>query len=159
VSTTTDLGAIRRVQLRGLPVQVWARAQEHHEELSREFALIMHGNDHDALPARLLRVVAELRARFAAFTTRTTEQLHAAAQRGEDRIDISFDVPEAAADATHELEALLDEADDYCRQGDLLTLATPDELVAFRRWYLEEFRRQIGGEEPVSWDDWRAGVG
>jgi hypothetical protein len=46
---------------------------------------------------------------------------------------------------------MLNRADDYCRQGALLTLATPDDLVAFRRWYLGEFRAQINGARPTPW--------
>ncbi len=51
----------------------------------------------------------------------------------------------------------MDEADDYCRAGQhLLTLVTPPEALAFRRWYLGEFVRQIAGEQPRPWTDWRA---
>jgi hypothetical protein len=52
------------------------------------------------------------------------------------------------------LGAILDEVDELCRQGQyLLTLATPPDLVAYRHWLLEEFTRQIAGQEPVAWAD------
>ena len=33
------------------------------------------------------------------------------------------------------------EMDEYCRDGTLLTLATPDDLQAYWTWYLGEFVR------------------
>ena len=72
-------------------------------------------------------------------------------ERGDEEIDLTFRVPAAVAEATVELAAMLNRADDYCRQGALLTLATPDDLVAFRRWYLGEFRAQINGARPTPW--------
>ena len=54
--------------------------------------------------------------------------------------------------AAAEFDALLDEADDYCRAGEtLLTLATPAPALAFRRWFLGEFVRQAAGEPPRPW--------
>ena len=50
-----------------------------------------------------------------------------------------------------ELTGLLEEADDYCRRGELLTLATPPELVAFRNWYLGQVVEQIDGRPPTPW--------
>jgi hypothetical protein len=147
------LGPLRRVQLVGLPVELWLRAREHAEELQREFALIAHGES-DNLPARLVTVISELRTRFQAFTATIDSAIEEAAARGETRIDVAFDVPEAARDAADEAETLLDEADEYCRRGNLLTLATPDDLLAFRRWYLDEFRAQIAGADPTPWDEW-----
>ena len=46
---------------------------------------------------------------------------------------------------------MLDEADVFCREGELLTLATPADEVAFRRWFLNEFVRQLRGEPPRRW--------
>jgi hypothetical protein len=37
-----------------------------------------------------------------------------------------------------------------------LTLVTPPEAVAFRTWFLEEFVRQVAGEDPLPWPAWRA---
>ncbi|MEP6696234.1 MAG: hypothetical protein ABJA34_05055 [Pseudonocardiales bacterium] len=47
---------------------------------------------------------------------------------------------------------LIDEADNYCRQGGtLLTLATPPEVKVLRHWYLGEFLRQGSGSPPIPW--------
>jgi hypothetical protein len=47
---------------------------------------------------------------------------------------------------------MLDEADEFCRQGKhLLTLATPPDLRRYRQWFLGEFVAQIGGRPPTPW--------
>ena len=57
-----------------------------------------------------------------------------------------------------QLGALLEEVDDFCRSGQhLITLATPPESLAFRRWYLNEFIAQMERHEPpVPWPDYVA---
>lgn len=118
----------------------------------REFALIWQdGSDH--VPARLLALTEELRARFGAFTAGPSSALQDAADRGVATIDLTHDVPAQVADAAIQLERLLDEADAFCRAGDLLTLATEPEGLAFRRWFLEEFARQIDGLPARPWSE------
>jgi hypothetical protein len=43
----------------------------------------------------------------------------------------------------------LAEASEFCRRGELLTLATPPEYVAFREWFLDEIARQLGRNPPT----------
>ena len=78
-------------------------------------------------------------------------ELHAAAEEGRASIDLVYHVPVEVGSAAKELGQLLDEADDYCRQGDLLTLVAPTQAAAFRRWFLGEFVRQTSGSEPRPW--------
>jgi hypothetical protein len=48
---------------------------------------------------------------------------------------------------------MLDDADEYCREGrHLLTLATPPDLLAYRRWYLQQFVDQARGRPATPWD-------
>ena len=143
----TPLATVRIVEL---PLGVYQRASEHNDELLREFALI-RGEDNDHVPARLLAVIEELRARFGGFTEGQTTAIQEALGRGDRHIDLVYEVPAEASEAAVRLGALLDEADDFCRSGDLLTLATGSEGVAFRRWFLEEFVLQIAGNPPRSW--------
>jgi hypothetical protein len=52
--------------------------------------------------------------------------------------------------------AVLDEADDYCRQGRyLLTLVTSPDRMAYQHWIVGEFIRQPRGEPPTAWVDFR----
>lgn len=145
------------VRFPALPVRVHARTTEHSDELMREFTYIRAQSvDPDAatVPAKLLDVVEELSGRYSGFTAGSQAELDAAMASGQETIDLEYRVPADVADACVHLSELLDAADDYCREGDvLLTLATPDDLVAYRRWFLEEFIRQAAGEPPRPWSD------
>lgn len=139
-----------RVSILGMPLAVMQRSSEHSDELLREFALIREeGSDH--VPARLLALVEELRARFGSFSEGALQAMQDAVARGDETIDLHYEVPPAVGAAARQLGELLDEADEFCRAGDLLTLATRPEGLAFRRWYLDEFQRQIDGQPPRPW--------
>jgi hypothetical protein len=153
-----DAGNLVTVRILGLPVPLHARAAEHGEELRREFVLIAeqlrHADDRPSLPRRLLDLIAVLEHRYSGFTAEQEDILDRAIAAGERTIDLTFRVPPDAAQAALALGAMLDEADEYCREGrHLLTLATPPELVAYRRWYLQEFVDQIAGRRPTPWTD------
>ena len=143
------------VRLVGLPLDVHARSQEHSDELMREFTYIRaQSADPDAptVPAKLLDLVDEVTLRFAGFTAGSQAELDAALAAGEPSIDLEYRVPPDVAGACIRLGELLAAADDYCREGEvLLTLATPDELVRYRNWFLEEFVRQAAGDAPTPW--------
>jgi hypothetical protein len=159
---TEDLavaGPMIRVRLLDLPLDLLDRAQQASEELLREFTLIAAGLARGAdrpdpgrrLPARLISIVQTLLEGYRPFTVAQDEQLAAAVRAGMPRLDqVVYEVPASAADAARALGEMLDEADDYCRAGEhLLTLATPPDLVAFRRWFLGEFERQAAGDPPM----------
>ncbi len=150
--TRTELVEVRLLEV---PLDVLARARERKDGLTREFALIATSLPSDAVPARLLRLARDLRSRYGGHTMGPQEQIDNAMDRGEQSIDVAFTVPAAARHAAVELLRVLDEADDFCRSGDLLMLAAPPELVRFRQWYLGEFIRQIDGEPPTPWPEWR----
>jgi hypothetical protein len=143
------------VHILGLPLDVLRRARQHQDSLEREFRLIglAQPEDRTHVTARLLRLVGDLTEQFAATGREWREQIEAAQARGERAIDLVAWVPPAAAAASRRLAALLEEADDFCRRGDLLTVATPPESVDLRRWYLGEFVAQIGGAAPTPWSE------
>lgn len=135
-----------------LPVEVQRRAAEHSDELRREFALLQASSDTGSdVPARLLALMDELTGRYQGFTENPRQELLDAMERGEEFIDLVYRVPRQVREAIIHLGALLDEADEFCRGGGLLTLASPPEAVAYRRWFLGEFLRQIDGEPPSPW--------
>jgi hypothetical protein len=146
----------------GVPVSVWARAQERTDELIREFTLIAadlrEQGGHSDVPVRLIELVEALTARYGGLSAAQEAQLAAAADRGVDTIDdLVFHVPPEAAEASVALGGMLDEADQYCRVGDhLLTLASPPDVVRFRNWYLEQFTRQLAGHPATPWVDYQA---
>ena len=137
------------VMLLGLPPDVHRRALEHQDELQRELTLIEL--DPTSVPARLLALAHDLRVRFGAFTEAPSTELAGALARGDTSIDLRYRVPRAAGAAARELGQLLDEVDDFCRDGGMLTLATSEEGVAYRRWFLGQFVAQTAGAPPEPW--------
>lgn len=151
----TDHASFVDVHLIGVPTSVWQRASVHQEAIQREFDILKAGLSDDSVPHQLEDLVNEIGVRFGGVGDETWAELYAAAERGEPEVDLVFHVPPGVAGASRELGNMLDKVDEFCRSGEtLLTLATPDDLVAFRRWFLGEFSRQIDdGLPPLSWAD------
>lgn len=149
--TPEDLAEVRLI---GMPLGAWQAAQEHYDELFREFTLIASRPSEGAhtVPKRLMALIDNLTQSYGGFNTAAEAELDQALAEGRETIDLTFHVPREAGAATVELARLLDEADEYCRQGtELLTLVTPPGPLAFRNWYLDEFVRQIEGRPPRPW--------
>jgi hypothetical protein len=143
-----------KVKIVGLPLDAYQEAAQHTDGLMREFALIRDPSTDGApdVPRRLLDLVERLGQQFQGFTGDQEAALAAAVARGVTSIDLEYLVPAAARDAAVALGQMLDEADEYCRRGGaLLTLATPPRALAFRRWFLDQFVRQIDGQAPEPW--------
>lgn len=154
---TQDLA---HVHVRGMPVELWRQSQEHSDELVREFMLISSNarpdGDDPHVPQQLLTLIDELTKRFSGFGEDNERRLLAAAADGVPSIDLDYEFPVEVGPAARELGDMLDMADEFCRRGDLLlTLATPPEQVRFRRWFLDELVRQIEGQQPIPWPDYR----
>jgi len=151
--------ALVDVHLLALPVPLAARSQQHFEELMREFVLIaagrQQGQTEHEVPARLMNLVQTLVQQFGGVAGAAEERLADAIDRGDQVIeDHVMEVPPAAGPAAQALGDLIEEADEYCRRGQhLLTLATPADCVAYRRWYLGQLITQIEGAAPIAWTD------
>jgi hypothetical protein len=154
------------VVVRQVPVRLWQKSQEHSDELMREFMLIASERSQedgvpDEVPTRLVTLIDEVTAQYSGFSETQERMLLDAAAEGRESIDLHYRLPSGIGSAAAHLADLLDEADDYCRRGQhLLTLATPPAQVAFRRWLLDEFVRQVEGQDPTPWPDYarQAGV-
>lgn len=144
------------VYLRNAPLRLWARASAHTADLLREFSLLSFAPASTAspLPARFLEVLGQLQVRYADVSNKRTVELEDALCAGLLSKDWRYDVPRQTAADIARLTALLDEADIFCAQGNgVMTLPTPPDQRAFRRWFESEFRGQIEqGAEPVPWD-------
>lgn len=156
------VGPMVTVRLVDLPLQVMARAQQAGDEMMREFTLIassLHRGDGTTaarpLPARLVRIVESLDQGYGPFTGEQDAALSEAIASGATVLpELVYEVPASVSTAVQVLGDMLDEADAYCLAGQhLLTLATPQELVDFRRWFLDEFARQAAGEPPLPWPE------
>ena len=149
-----DTTRLQTIVIRQVPLQLFDDARQHSEALLREFAFIAEsGRGEVHVPRRLLELVAALNARYATLNAAAEELIETALHRGDETLDFELQVPEDARQASIELGAMLDEADAYCRSGDLLTLATPPELRDFRVWYLQQVIDQLEGRPPTPWSD------
>jgi hypothetical protein len=153
------VSSLVEVHLLALPVPLAVRSQQHFEELMREFLLIADGHQHGPseheVPARLMNLVQTLVQQFGAVAGAAEERLADAIDRGDQVIDDHvLEVPAEAGPAAQALGELIDQADEYCRRGrHLLTLATPIDCVAYRRWYLHQIITQTQGAAPIPWTD------
>lgn len=156
-ATAVDEAELHEIRILGWPLDVAARATEHHEGLMREFALLSNPHpDQDLfVPARLTGIMKKLRHQYSGLTQTQSDEMDEAMARGIATIDVTYRLPAAVAPAVRDLDALLDEADDFCRSGELLTMATPPDLVRYRKWFLGEFARQLAGHEPTPWSEYQ----
>jgi len=142
------------VRLLRFPLPLWARSREHHEELMREFALLALSPEpiRPDVPERLRTLIDSLGRQYGAAVEAGSAERDKAWMRGDTTCDLVYRVPRSVREASRLLSALLDEADEFCRAGhELLTLAAPADILAFRRWSLDEFVRQIDGHGPRPW--------
>ena len=155
MTSSEELAEVRLLQV---PVPLWSKAQQVSDELLREFALASAQADDDDhhLPTRLTALIDTLTQRFEGVSTEQEQRLMDAAAAGEEVVDeLVFRIPPEAGPVSKELGDMLDEADVYCREGQhLLTLAAPEDVVRFRRWYLWSFIDQVAGGTPVAWPDY-----
>lgn len=140
------------VRILELPVEIFVRTSEYTDGLLREFALIQARPG--TAPAQLLALSTETRQRFSGFTAAPASTLAAAVDRHDLAIDLAYELPRTVGEVARRLRKLLDEADEYCRAEQLLTLEPDQDVIAFRRWFLGEFTAQAEGAAPTSWPDW-----
>ena len=144
---------IHEVKLLNMPVRLLASGRQHHDELMHEFAVLAVSlEDRGSVPARMLEMIDTLGTKYGRAADRPDALVDAAIERGDDTIDLTYQVPAHVVHAADALERMMDEADEFCRNEQMLTLSRSDVQKRFAKWYLEEFRRQVAGEPPQPWD-------
>lgn len=144
--------ALRTVELVGLPIVVHRRAADHSATMRREMALVAASSEWSATPSRLLELAHELGERYAGFGSESDAVMQDALGRGEATVDLRYDVPIDVVDACVELNSILDEVEEYCRNGELVTLVSAPDVLAYRRWFLDQFIGQLrDGAAPTRW--------
>jgi hypothetical protein len=131
----------RIVRLPGVPVDLYLEASRHMTEIVREFALISFGDRSgvtERVPDRLLALVENLRKHYATQTDAIRSQFEEAAAAGRSTVDVELPADEATVELTEDITELLDAADEFCRSGDLLTLASSPKVVAWRHWWRDQ---------------------
>ena len=144
---------MHEVRLLNVPVRLMAASRQHHDDLMHEFAVLAVSiEDRSSVPSRMLDLIDTLGTRYGRAADRPDAAVDEAIAAGKDSIDLTYEVPAHVVDAADALERMMDEADEFCRQEQMLTLARSDVQQRLATWYLNEFRRQIAGEAPQPWD-------
>jgi hypothetical protein len=143
------------VRLLNVPVRLLLAGREHHDSLMREFRLLaLSQADGAYVPARLAELTQVLGVRYAAARDRPDADVDAALERGDDTVDLSYELPAdpALTAGLVELDRLMTAADEFCRDRQLLAPERSPAMVEFARWYLDEFISQLAGGAPSRWD-------
>lgn len=155
-----------RVWLGDVSTELLLAAKSHVDNLVREFALVASGatsGESSAVPPQLAELIGQVTTRFAEARRMIRQQAIEAAAAGQRSTRLELLLPASAADAGEEYLAALDQADEYARAARLLTLESPPQHWAFRRWYVsslvDQLRAAAGGQpipEPSSFEDFLA---
>lgn len=148
------------VVLSGFPVELFGRALEHQAALRRELDVIrLGGEEREGVPDHFATLLEELRGSFSGYAA-AMDILSAVVAGEGNGVDVVIPVPDdddgAVAEGIARLRDLMHEVDAYCRAGGrLLTVATPEDLVALREWFLGEIVDQLRGARPTTWSDFQ----
>ncbi|MEO6712861.1 MAG: hypothetical protein ABIM89_05460 [Mycobacteriales bacterium] len=148
---------LRHIEMRRYPLRLSLRSRAQVEELLREFQLMEMSLEADevadhSLPKRLIELVDQFTKHFAGRIDEIEAIRAAALARGEAEMDLVYELPVSARGSIVALGELLEECDAYCRSDAyLLTLETPSDIVAFRRWSISEVVGQLDGNPPAPW--------
>jgi hypothetical protein len=141
--------------LRDYPLRLWAEQEEYTQDLLREFQLLLMGEQSgrmkESAPGQLIELANLFQTRFGSLLQSISEERQSAYDRGLDRIDSAIPLIEGAPQLLEQVRQVLEAADDFCRQGDLLLLPRPAHLVAFSDWVRAELIAQYEGADPTPW--------
>ena len=138
------------VKLLGAPIRALAEFEAHYRELRREVRLLALAHE-EKYP--LAKSLADL---FGSLQREVqdgldAEQLLRARQEGRESVDLVVPVSPSQAATMGRFVELLDFADDFCRQQQLLGLARTPPQVRFQTWFFTEFARQGSGRSARPW--------
>lgn len=146
-----DSAAGVKVVIAEAPVRLLWQTHFRVRDLRREMLMLARRDtEPDSVPHRLIEIADDVDDLNVAVLV-GDESLEAAVHRADEFLTLHYDVPPTAGMSCAQLADLLDEADEYCRREQLLTLAATPRERAVRRWFLGEFDRQVRGEPPRPW--------
>lgn len=134
------------VRLEGVPARLFLESQDHQQDLIREFVLIQFGDRFETtgdVPRRLARLIADILNEYADVRWATRQQALEALENGHEVLAMTVPVRPRMAEALRRWLELLEQADRFCEEGALLTLAATPEVRRLRRWYVEELVRLL----------------
>jgi hypothetical protein len=145
--------AVPDVVLLEYPVVLGVRQEERTIELVREFQLITLDatSDHPSVPGQLVDFAAALYDQYGPELAAPRAELESAYAAGDLVTTLRYPLRPASPEQMLRYARLMEEADAFCRDGKLISLAPDPEVHALRRWIVEEFIRQYHGHPPRPW--------
>ncbi|WP_435742400.1 ATP-binding protein [Nocardioides sp. SYSU DS0663] len=138
------------IKVPGVPLRAYLDFVRHYRELRREVRLLSlaHGSDYP-----LTRTLADL---FGSLERQLREGLStghigAAEAAGLQSAELRVVMPREATRTIERFLSALDQADAFCREQRLLSLARTPEQRDFQCWFLGELVRQASGAPPCRW--------
>jgi anti-sigma regulatory factor (Ser/Thr protein kinase) len=136
----------RTVRFVGVPVAGYLELQAHNDALFRELELIsieLEGDDAAEVAAPLADLVDQLYRRFRGQRDSYRDVVAAARAAGRPTVELTTTATAPAVAGAHGYLALLEQADDLCRAGILLTPEPSPAVQALRRWFVDQMAAQV----------------
>lgn len=136
-------------RLIAVPTRLVLASEGNVEDLTRELQVARLGGS-PSEAGRLFALYRECAVRFQDASTALRRAATTAWEDGRRLIDWSVALePDAGPDLRRAVE-LLEQVAEHCRAGELLALAPSDEVLAMRRWVVDEIERQLAGGRPTA---------
>jgi hypothetical protein len=136
-----------------VPVDGYLELQAHNDALFRELELIsieLEGHDGARVAAPLADLVDQLYRRFRGQRDSYRDMVAAAQARGEATIELESAASAAAVSGARSYVELLEQADQLCHDGLLLTPEPSAKVRALRRWFVDQMAAQVlDGADPT----------
>lgn len=139
------------VMLYGMPVELFLHLRRHFNELGRELRLLALSEPHRS-PLAVEFSDTYLQVEHERRHVGGLDVLEQAMKDGLDSVDLTYAAPATAPATMARLGILLQRVYAELTGKVLLSASPPKSLLALEHWYLGEFSRQAGGEEPIRWD-------
>lgn len=143
------------ITLGDLPAQGLLHAREHGDNILREYQLLLLNYESHPSGAEISPHLIALARRLAAAADEFAEarrQLRAAALDslavGQDTVTVRLRLQATDAGAAERFRDALDQADEHCRTGVMLTPPSSPELSRLRHYYLTDIARQLRTHQP-----------
>jgi hypothetical protein len=148
--TADSADELYAVRLLNLPAELFVDVNVHLDQLLYELQIVLAGEAAGTgnVPPELSRVTREILDRYGDARATARAQAAQAIERGTERVDIELVVPAAAADASEDLLALLEQADELSRAGHLLVVPASPQAAELRRWISAELAAQLRLGQP-----------
>jgi anti-sigma regulatory factor (Ser/Thr protein kinase) len=133
------------VYFHDVPIGDYLALQEHNDALYRDVELILIGSDEglaSKVPEDLLRLLHEMRNRFAPPSTNHRFAVEAAAAAGKTTVDLQEWVSKSIVESSEAYVKLLERVESYAGRGFLLIARPPQKLERLRRWFVEQVAAQ-----------------